>query len=79
MELNAKKIAQTKGISIEAIAAVWGVHRNSAAHKLNGITPVTVTEAFKLRDALFPEYNLDFLFSPVDAHSITQTRKRKGA
>lgn len=67
-ELNAKKIAQTKGISIEAVAAVWGVHRNSAANKLNGTTPVTVNEAFKLRDELFPEYNLDYLFSPVENH-----------
>ena len=66
LKLNAKKIAQSKGINVEMVANVLGITSSSAAEKLNGSAPLTVMEAFKLRDTLFPEYSLDYLFSPED-------------
>lgn len=66
-ELKVKWIAQRKGISVDAVAAVWGVRRHTAAQKLEGAAPITIAEAFRLRDALFPEYTLELLFSPAGA------------
>ena len=68
-ELNIKKVMRDKSISIEAVSAVLSIHRNSAANKVNGISAFRVDEAFKLRDTLFPEYNIDYLFSPANQDS----------
>lgn len=67
MEKGIKRAMQSKGISIEAVAAVLKVHRNSASNKVNGETPFTVDEAFKLKAALFPEFDADYLFSDSTA------------
>lgn len=64
-ELNIKRVMRDKGISIEAVSAILNIHRNSAANKVNGFSAFRVDEAFKLRDNLFPEYNIDYLFSPM--------------
>lgn len=61
-----KNAMQIKGISVEAVAAVIQVHRNSATNKINGITQFTVEEAFKLKSTLFPEYDVEYLFADPD-------------
>ena len=65
MEKGIKKAMQNKGISVEAVAAVLCIHRNSASNKINGETSFTVEEAFKLKAALFPEYDTDYLFCDI--------------
>lgn len=62
--LNIRKAMDAKSISIEAMANILHLHRNSVANKINGKCPFSVDEAFKLRDTLFKEYNIDYLFSP---------------
>lgn len=51
--LNIKKAMAAKSISIEAMADVLHMHRNSVANKINGKSSFSVDEAFKLRDTLF--------------------------
>lgn len=51
-----------KGISIEELAKLLGIHRNSVANKLNGDTSFTIDEAFKIHEVYFPQLSLDFLF-----------------
>lgn len=63
LDKGIKRAMQSKGISIEAVAAVLNIHRNSASNKINGSTPFTVDEAFKLKATLFPEFDADYLFS----------------
>lgn len=63
MAKGIKKAMQNKGITIEAVAAVLKIHRNSASNKINGETAFTVDEAFKLKALLFPEFDADYLFS----------------
>lgn len=67
MAKGIKKAMQSKGITIEAVAAILGIHRNSASNKVNGETPFTVDEAFKLKSTLFPEYDADYLFADDEA------------
>ena len=61
-----KEALLSKGISIEAAAAVLGIHRNSLLNKLNGTTSFSVEEAFKLKYQVLPEYDMDYLFAPAD-------------
>lgn len=51
-----------RGITIDEIASVLCLHRNSAANKINGRTPFSVEEAFLLRDAKFPGMEVGYLF-----------------
>lgn len=64
----------SKGISFEAVSAIIGVHRNSLNNKLNGVTSFTIDEAFKIKNQLLPEYDINYLFSDADAAaSISDT------
>ena len=60
--MHVKEAMMSKNISIEAVARVLGIHRNSASSKVNGNSPFTVGEAFKLKRNLLREYDLDYLF-----------------
>lgn len=62
METNLKQVMQDKNISMEAVASLLGIHRNTASNKINGDTPFTIQESFKLKKNLFPEYDMEFLF-----------------
>ncbi len=62
--MEIRKAMQAKNISIEAVAGVMQVHRNTAANKVNGDTPFTIDEAFKIKALLFPEYDMEYLFAP---------------
>ncbi len=62
LQLNLKGVLHSKGISIGAISALLGLHRNTVASKLNGETAFTVGEALKIKNNLCPEYDLAYLF-----------------
>lgn len=49
-------------VSIENLADLLKIHRNSVANKLNGNSSFTVDEAIMVRDAFFPTKTLEFLF-----------------
>ena len=51
-----------KDVTIESIASLLGIHRNSVANKINGRCSFYIEEAMRIRDAFFPEEKLEELF-----------------
>jgi len=62
MLLNLKTEMDRNSYTINNLADVLGIHRNSMANKLSGETPISFDEAQKLRDKLFPYAELQYLF-----------------
>jgi plasmid maintenance system antidote protein VapI len=52
-------------ITIEAIAKVLGVSRETAGKKLAKKAPIQLDEAFAIKNKLFPEKDICYLFSEV--------------
>ncbi|MFR7984693.1 MAG: XRE family transcriptional regulator [Clostridia bacterium] len=51
-----------KKITIEQIAKLLNIHRNSVANKLGGSTAFTIEEAIQIQEAFFPDCSLKELF-----------------
>lgn len=51
------------GISNADIQAILSCSRNTVINKLNDTTEFSVSEAIKIRDALFPGMRIEYLFS----------------
>lgn len=60
--MNLKAEMARKNISIEELAAVLGIHRNSASAKLNGKSQFTIEEAFTIKEHFFNDCTLEYLF-----------------
>lgn len=60
---NLKAELARKGVSMEEVSKALEIHRNSVANKINGDTPFTVEEAFKIQKKYFPKLSLDYLFA----------------
>lgn len=75
MEYNVKNVLTSKKISNKAIAALLGVSEKTLANKMTGQTDFTYPEACKIKRELCPEYDFEFLFSPVLAvsHALKAT------
>ena len=50
-------------ISIEDIAELLDIHRNSASNKINGKTKFLIKEAFDIQKKFFPDLATDYLFA----------------
>lgn len=50
-------------VSIEDLAELLGIHRNSVANKLNGNSSFSIDESVKIQEKYFPDLELKFLFS----------------
>ena len=59
---NLKAAMVHKGITIESIARLLNVHRNTVQNKLDGETDFTIEQAFAITEIMFPEYKLTYLF-----------------
>ena len=59
---NLRGLLSMKGISIETLAKLLGVHRDTVTNKLNGESEFSYGQAELIQEALFPEYNIRFLF-----------------
>lgn len=53
------------GITIQEIADLIEVNRNTASHKLSGKTPITLSEAFKIERTYFPGTGIPYLFAEL--------------
>lgn len=60
--LNLKAEMAKKGVSIENLSKVLGLHRNSVSNKINGATSFSIEEAEKIHKIFFPEKKLLYLF-----------------
>lgn len=62
------KIEMTKsGISQRTLSSVINVHENTVANKLNGDSTFSIEEAFAIKECLFPQCDLTYLFKKVNA------------
>ena len=59
---NLKAEMGRRDITIEAIARLLGIHRNSVANKLNGPSSFSIEEAIKIKSAFFPTCEYKYLF-----------------
>lgn len=58
-----KEKMASRNVTIENIASLLGIHRNSVSNKINGPSSFSIDESIKVRDAFFPDLELDYLFS----------------
>lgn len=63
---NLKAVMAVKGVSIDSLAKVLGVHRNTVANKLDGESEFTYGQAEIIQEVVFPEYNARYLFRRVN-------------
>ena len=59
---NLKALMAIKGITIEAIARLLNVHRNTVSGKLDGESEFTFGQAELIQETMFPEYTSKYLF-----------------
>ena len=59
---NLKQVMAAKGVSIDAMANLLHVHRNTVANKLDGDSEFTFGQAEIIQETMFPEYNARYLF-----------------
>lgn len=63
MYLNLKSLMAIEGITIESMAKVLGVHRNTVANKLDGESEFTFDQAVAIHDAFFAKYRMRYVFA----------------
>lgn len=56
-----------RGVEIEDIAKLLGIHRNSAANKIYGRTAFSIAEGFRIHDEFFPDIPMKILFKKEDS------------
>lgn len=61
-----REAMKTKNITTLAIANMIGCTEKTANNKINGVTDFTLPEALLIRNNLFPEYDICYLFKPVE-------------
>lgn len=60
---NLKAEMGRKNVTIEAVAKILEIHRNSVANKLNGTSSFTIEEAMKIKNTFFPNLEYRYLFA----------------
>lgn len=60
--LNLKGEMAKRNVSIENIANLLGIHRNSVANKINGKSAFSFEQSVKIQERLFPDLELKYLF-----------------
>ena len=61
--MNIKQELIKRNISQKIVSEILGVHVNTVCSKVNGDTPFTIEEAFKLKDVFFYDVDFRYLFS----------------
>lgn len=59
---NLKMLLAAKGITIEVLAKLLKVHRDTITNKLNGESEFTYGQAELIHETLFPEYSIRYVF-----------------
>ena len=59
---NLKAVMAQKGITIDSMAKVLNVHRNTVQNKLDGESEFTIGQAQIISETMFPEYTMKYLF-----------------
>lgn len=53
-------------LTIEQMAKVMDMNRDTLSRKLRGVSPISIDEAFRLRNNFFDDMSLDYLFGEKD-------------
>ena len=61
--INLRGEMAKRKVSIEDISSLLGIHRNSVANKLNGDSPFSIEQSFKIQETYFPDLELKYLFA----------------
>lgn len=61
--INLRGEMAKRKISIESIAELLGIHRNSVANKLNGESAFSIGQAMLIQETFFPDLEMKYLFS----------------
>lgn len=67
MYKNLRMLMAAERVTIDAIAELLGVHRNTVANKLEGYSEFSYSQAMKIRDTFFPGYSADYIFERCPA------------
>ena len=59
---NLKALMAMKGITIDALAKILGVHRNTVQNKLDGESEFTIGQALTIIETILPEYTFNYVF-----------------
>ena len=59
---NLKAAMALKGITVDAMAKILNVHRNTVQNKLDGDSEFTFGQAQLISEVMFPEYTMKYLF-----------------
>lgn len=65
MYMNLKMAMAAKDVTIESIAKLLNVHRNTIQNKLDGESEFSFGQATVISETLFPEYKPSYLFKRV--------------
>lgn len=61
---NLQKLLAAKNISTKTVQSVIRANSEKTAYnKINRLTDLSLPEAMAIKDALFPEYDLDYIFA----------------
>lgn len=60
--VNLKKEMAAKEITIESIANLLHVHRNTVANRLDGVGKFSIEEGFAIKQKFFPDLGIIYLF-----------------
>lgn len=70
MYQNLKAQMAKQSVTMEQLSKLLNIHRNTVANKLDGGS-FTIEEAFKIKDYLFREYELPYLFQRTDTPDVS--------
>lgn len=59
---NLKAEMGRNGVTLSELAAVWKTTERTARNRVNGTTDITFRQCKAVRDALFPNLSIDYLF-----------------
>ena len=62
MYANLKAAMAQKGVTVDAVATLLGVHRNTVSNKLDGESEFSYGQAELIQSTMFQEYNAKYLF-----------------
>nr|DAT14871.1 MAG TPA: SOS-response transcriptional repressor [Caudoviricetes sp.] len=60
---NIEEIRKIKGVALVDIADLLGVDSRTVRSKIDGVSDFKFGETIAIKEAFFPEYELEYLFS----------------
>lgn len=61
---NLKAEMSRNGLTVADLASSWSTTERTTRNRLNGYTDITFAQCLALRDSLFPDMTIDYLFDP---------------